>query len=785
MPTSDSAHHYHVGVEQMKKKEYAAAYASFDKAIMLSRVKSLATFDMRVYAMSRMGSGWINSALERAQKNCEEFDNDVNSWKTWLRLADVLYSKGEFHAADGALNDAVKRMDKLSSAARRANALEIIEKLRDKVRTAYREKQLARKLNAQQVIEEQNKAEKRKRDALRARMNHIKMLPRDTLLMIAEVAVGANPNIGVVMAGVCREWRRTMTPCPQLWKRLVLGSRRPVDKAMLWHQRSGGRLNELSFSETFDASNHVAIAAALRDSLASIKSLSLAETTERLDPYRGRLKSIERLTGKSNNRFGPYLEFGFIHPSTTTLRSLSLQTGRLCVSSNFFGILVPGAAVPGPVLDNIIKHLSTLRSVEMENCEVLGDVFNGTFAMCSRASLFQHLKQAEICKFNAVSWTSYGPVQAPPMLPPGVQAPPNLGRIDLPQLKTYEETAANCQLEGPLFEAIHVPNLTSLHLFDLRSGAQSDALSQLRAPGLVHALPNLISLDIGKSALDQAQLLIVLKDLKSLRFLNLSFCGINNAFLDAIQLKDELSDADQILPHLTALSIAGHETVTTGAVRDFLNSRLPISERIPKRVEKPLAKGPSMFKPTAPKRVIPASQQSLGGSSQRVPATQVKSSSIHSIALSTQPPSSFALSQDPDSLPVNPRIDWLNLDACESIESTAVELWRSRTRFISNWLGVPDYDRIRGKGKWAWDADWTEDCGRGTDLGCHLRPVPGRQGAFEVWHTCRSGWTSLPEDEDSGDSVAAKGKKSADRKKGWHQMPKNVSSTASTLDDAL
>ena len=546
-------------------------------------------------------------------------------------------------------------------------------------------------------------------------------LPEVVVVHIAGMLSKEQPDAHATMARVCPNWRWAILDEPRLWRSLTLDLRRPTDKARVFRYYSKKRLREIKFTDRFDSTRAPAISDILIDSVGHVKCLAVKQN--QIGPaFQDQFRSLEslHLTGSAGN----VLDLEFIHPTAVPIRDLKL-------ASTMLSLVQPGQGGPDHLDSGVRTRLSTASSVTMSDSYVSLHTPDDR-QDAAHAAFLQYLRSAREIFLENVFLIPLQFVPTGPNIPGGIVQ--NAVRIDLPLLEIYEEPAANFTSDRPLFDLVHAPNLQKLLLWNLNAGFQARALDQLTAPGLAAALPNLVALDIGKSAVEQPQLLRVLNVMKSLRFLNVSFCGVDNGFLDAIQLKVGVPDSEQMLPHLTALSIAGHEAVTSAAVRDFLNSRLPGGEKIPVRVEKPATKGPSMFKPTAPKldkgKGRAATQTStLLGSQMRGPSMQ----SLRSIPVSTQPPSTYPLTQPAANLPVNPRIDWLNIDLCENVQATAVDWWRPKVRFLSHQPGAPDYDRIRGKGQWSWDSEWTEDCPRGEgERGCHLRKVPGRESLPEI-----------------------------------------------------
>ncbi len=85
-----------------------------------------------------------------------------------------------------------------------------------------------------------------RKQAKKAKINYVQHLPPDVLVCIAE------QGLAVKMGMVCRHWREVVCSSSGLWGSLTVGKGRPVAKARLWVERSGGRIRELRVEEGFD-----------------------------------------------------------------------------------------------------------------------------------------------------------------------------------------------------------------------------------------------------------------------------------------------------------------------------------------------------------------------------------------------------------------------------------------------------------------------------------------------------------------------------------------------------
>ena len=83
--------------------------------------------------------------------------------------------------------------------------------------------------------------------------------------MIGVHAMTINPNFAVVMAGVCRLWRKAVCTRPILWSHLLLGRCRPGQKIALWRERSENKLVRLIVSEGYQVYTQTGLYDSLED----------------------------------------------------------------------------------------------------------------------------------------------------------------------------------------------------------------------------------------------------------------------------------------------------------------------------------------------------------------------------------------------------------------------------------------------------------------------------------------------------------------------------------------
>ena len=630
-------------------------------------------------------------------------------------------------------------------------AVTSIGKLRQQVE-AEQEEEASRETRAiETAVEKAKRLEAQAQRALYLRTtNFIQVLPREVLVLIADHASEDNASFPVRMAGVSKEWRDVMLSRPSLWSTLVLSKPRPTIKVKVWLDRSNERLREVRFDQHFKSGHVDGVTDMLADYVSHVKTLTISSTLPILQPkvLTGAFKSLERFRYGSQadgaNGSG-IINLNIIDQASKTLRDVEIHHANF---TGHRGVNVWQDVTYGSGLlenyDKMFERLNTVQTFRMTNGHITIPPSTRYPARSSRRIFMAHLKEAETITFNDVTFAPFIDLQAQlqPVQAAAVAAGSNAGDavIELPKLKSYTEKFKGIYEPESIFERISAPNLTSLYLWDSQPIQNWKVIDELLAPGLEQALPHLQALDIGKTAIHQPDLLRVLKDLPSLRFLNVSYCGIDNAFLDAIQVKGgqarQRADAAASHGSVDRRTRYHHYRCST---RFGQFSFAEIGKDHCATTEDHLPRAPSMFMPTAPRAntvtvtVTPLPRLYTG--------TFKLSSSLHPNPL--RPATSLSarrqLSKLPVSqfsaafpllqslLPVNPRIDWLNIDHCNQVDNAAVLLWTSKVRDIHHNAGMHRMeDRIRGRGPYSPGTRIIPRNASGRDRRrCHLKKVTG------------------------------------------------------------
>ncbi|CAK9787184.1 unnamed protein product [Cutaneotrichosporon oleaginosum] len=494
------------------------------------------------------------------------------------------------------------------------------------------------------------------------------LLSPDILYLVARSG-GADAPLR--LAGVCRDWRAAMLAHTSLWRDLRLARRRPAAKAALWMQRAGGRLRRVEITRAVPDADAAAVAAELAPALAHVESITFADLS---DPaagkyaaaWRGQCRALRELRVRAHTMAARLSMFTLLHPDCGTLERVEMtgpHPGAL--TAHPFGIGPPFPLAPA--------HLASLRHLVIGQGTLTAQQ-PWVLALAAAAPRLEHLE-----------------VRCTTQCTPADADADDPDPLTLEHL-THLDVCDRLALHQP-GETLLTPNLASYSAWNWH--ARSAPGPPLPVLDVLRSLPRtLTTLDIGRCALDQAALLALLPDFTALRFLNLSFCGVDNTLLEAL--------VTGLLPTLMALSLAGHDSLSAGPLRRLVFSRLGI-EPAPAR---PAARPKSAF---APKRRAP----------QPKPEPQAQ----------------------PE--PARPRtpITWICVDQCNAMAVDILDALRAHVPFISNHNGALVEDRVRGRGAYAWDVGGADaEAGDCAPAGCHLRKRRRDDGSWYVHHdsTCKA-----------------------------------------------
>ncbi|BEI83691.1 hypothetical protein CcaverHIS002_0402950 [Cutaneotrichosporon cavernicola] len=499
-----------------------------------------------------------------------------------------------------------------------------------------------RKRVAMTALRDENAAEAEA--ARKGAMCFTHLLTSDILYLIAKAGDG---DTALRMAGVCHDWRGAMLSHSSLWSHLRLGRRRPAAKAATWVDRSGGRIKTIEITRYVAEAEAEAVATELALPIENVESVNLHYVTDGtcgkyLAAWRGKCRALRELK------------------ECCTLEVVEMTKAHLTPTPTVYNFNISTGIPVNP------SQLVSLRHLVLGHGAVHSDQA-WVLALAAAAPRLAHLE------LRCTNHTAF----------PADEDPITLEHL------THLEVCDRTGLSEPT-KTLHTPNLSvySAWNWHMRSapGPPLSVLDNLR--GLPRTLT---SLDIGRCGLNQADLLALLPEFTSLRFLNVSFCGIDNQLLEGL--------VDGILPNLTALSVAGHDQISAGPLRRLVYGRLGIETTKPKPV--PVRR--SAFAPKRKSKPEP-----------------------------TPPPQSSSQPWQP-SQPKVP-ITWICIDQCNGMAVEILAALRKHVPFLSNQNGAVVEDRVRGRGAFAWDSELA--CEHAAD-GCHLRRRRADEEGWYVHHTCK------------------------------------------------
>ena len=340
---------------------------------------------------------------------------------------------------------------------------------------------------------------------------------------IGRYAMVDNPNIAVVLAGVCRHWRESIYAYKALWRHLVLGSKASLDKVVLWFQRSGDCITTLEVSESFDHRRDDSILPSLEIFLGEVRHFKYFNAADIqpewwIDVF-SRLESlvihpVRKVPGRG-------FDWSFFKDARN-LRHVDICDLRLAEN------MEPGPCTVTTVILSRIVSASPLIDMtpELE---------------------FLHLEDVE---FEYAEWADL---------------------IELPKLRHFRQSCEGRD-EVPILQALVMPALRVLDLFDYRKDVDI-ALSYQ-----AFAYNQLTFLDLGRSDIEDHWLVPILPELHQIRFLGLSYTMTGHQVIYRLTHRSRVKEK-RICPHLVALSLSWVSTHGF-ALSKLVNSRLPVHERL-------------------------------------------------------------------------------------------------------------------------------------------------------------------------------------------------------------
>lgn len=153
------------------------------------------------------------------------------------------------------------------------------------------------------------------------------------------VAGSDDPHFGLKCASVSKKWRAKTLECRAAWQDLILTSKRPLEKAKTWIERSGGKLNRLEVtlpgsSPAISVSTCLALSNALLPAIPRLSVLHLmishSGTVSRItETWRHKAESLRDIKIRTMVLDLIRLDAALLSPSATSLRSLEYRGTRL------------------------------------------------------------------------------------------------------------------------------------------------------------------------------------------------------------------------------------------------------------------------------------------------------------------------------------------------------------------------------------------------------------------------------------------------------------------------
>ncbi|WVW82361.1 hypothetical protein I302_104368 [Kwoniella bestiolae CBS 10118] len=743
----------HHGRRAMEEKDWEGAMQQFDKAISLNNKRNYTLLDLKVKAMTEIPE-WHDSAYKTTEMMIADAPDD---YRGYYRQARLLHKIGRLDAALRIMTKAIKAGPFKTQDERIYKSL---QRYRSDLIFAQHENEQRR---AAQSAEERRKIELGRAMAKKVKMNFINMLSPDVIINIAE-AGSSNSGMGFIirMAGVCRTWRNILLNTGSLWSTLTLGKKRVIERVRYILERSKNKVKEIIIRDDFDISRLTDISQLLKPHLKDVKRLTINGDVSRFSRFwQGEFKSLEYLKIKSTSFEVSDLVYRLLSCDCSSLKELDIEGGRyehiynysydltLQAQATQNGIPVPqhrrnGDEEHDPPFwtEHSLTHLSGIYTLRLKNCTIYAAWTDHTELIC-------HFPSLETFEMINITWDStYLLTDTDSRAFKWNQTRSSRGLdISLDDLKTVSITGSTRNLG--LYD-IHAPNLKHLDLWSVHPIGSTSIAPLIDTPGLKDALGSLESLDIGRCTIDLNDLLDLLPRMPRLKFLNVSYCPLDNRFLEALERRGKEEDS---VPNLMGLSISGNTEITSGPLRRFILSRTPQGIRSARNKE--VVKKGSAFRPT------PAKSSPFGPSR---PYTQSQSSQ-KSFVPDSHPstPSSSNVIQAQEAKEKHtplPSIQWLCIDNCDRIEREFIDHIKTKVKYISNSYSTNMVEsRIRGKGRYSWGLEWDIECGDG-EGGCHLRKVAGSKDGYYIHHTCKKaipatptgegGWSQLSQAQPSG-----------------------------------
>ncbi|KAF8967026.1 hypothetical protein BDZ97DRAFT_561623 [Flammula alnicola] len=209
-----SRKHFQQGLTYYKAGNFKEALDQFNKAIENGGQTNYTMFDTRAAVFSKLGE--TKEALKDAKKTIEVAPD---RWQGYARASRLFLQARKFDASLTMVRMGLSKL-KEQDTTRRASLLSL----------------------EVEVVQAQQDAERRRQRF----SDHMGNLPIEIFGEIARLVVQQDHTDVISLSQVSKHWRHVIHNSPYLWDVLILGRRRPTQKAKLWIERSKGRIRELS-----------------------------------------------------------------------------------------------------------------------------------------------------------------------------------------------------------------------------------------------------------------------------------------------------------------------------------------------------------------------------------------------------------------------------------------------------------------------------------------------------------------------------------------------------------
>ena len=383
------------------------------------------------------------------------------------------------------------------------------------------------------------KEQREEKDALMQRLRpkrrrispafHNTTLPGDIIITIGLHAMIDNPDVAVVLAGVCRYWRETVCSAPPLWSHLLLDGEASEKKVALWRERCKGRLVKFEVRESFDFRKRAHLLRSMQDLVGQLQHLvfineydfgNLVDWAERFE----RLEDVIVIHKGPYNYSENRTRFeAVVCNALSTLRRIHIERTDLYLKSKPKNWSVTSATFLQADIDQrLLDHMPNLENFEMVGCRQSYSV-DGDRDEDGNSHL-------------------------------------------LPRVRRYRGGYNFFHLSK-----LKMPRLLELDLYGLDARTSMDwADINLRL---------LTFIDLGCSGFDDVRLSQILPELEGVQFLGLSATPVGDETLGRLTRGVGATEKARLCPNLVALSLS-ETRVSACAVVLLVNSRLPQHQRI-------------------------------------------------------------------------------------------------------------------------------------------------------------------------------------------------------------